>query len=82
MAERVHLRIDGVDHAVPAGLSVAAALNLAGRAHHRRSLTGERRAPLCGIGQCYECRLSIDGRPHQRGCQRLVTEGMDIATDA
>ena len=35
----------------------------------RQSITGEPRGPLCGVGICHECRLTIDGRPHQLSCQ-------------
>jgi sarcosine oxidase subunit alpha len=43
---------------------------------------GEPRAALCGMGICFECRVTIDGRTHQRGCMTIVVEGMDVATDA
>ncbi len=35
----------------------------------RTSVTGEPRAPLCGMGVCMECRATVDGVPHQRTCQ-------------
>ena len=41
---------------------------------------GEARAPLCGMGVCYECRVTIDGIPHQRACMTTVTRGMAIET--
>lgn len=47
----------------------------------RQSVSGESRFPLCGMGVCYECRVSINGVKHQRSCQTLVEEGMEVETD-
>jgi D-hydroxyproline dehydrogenase subunit gamma len=82
MSDRVVVRIDGRELEVSSGASVAAALLIAGVACFRRSVTGEPRAPLCGMGVCMECRVAIDGVPHCRGCQTLCTPGMEIQTDA
>ncbi len=43
-----------------------AALLSAGIAVLRRSPGGEPRGPLCGMGTCFECRVTIDGQPHRR----------------
>ena len=76
----VSLRIDGVPLTVPAEMTVAAAVLVSGGYHTRVSVSGERRAPLCGMGICFECRLTINGKAHQRGCQILCESGMDIRT--
>ena len=73
------ITIDGAAHAVAEGTSVASAL-LQANAHSRISLGGEPRQPLCGMGICYECRVTIDERPHQRSCQILCEPGMRIVT--
>ena len=44
----------------------------------RRSVTGAPRAPLCGMGICYECRVTIDGTPHRLSCQTLCADGMEV----
>lgn len=62
------------------GTSVAAALLNLGVAAFRRSVTGARRGPLCGMGICYECRVTIDGVPHRRACLVSVAEGMIVRT--
>ncbi len=67
---------------VEAGVSVAAAIALAGSAVTRRSVDGAARAPLCGMGVCQECRVTIDGRPHQLSCQTLCADGMHVVTGA
>ncbi len=64
----------------PPEATAAVACLLAGL-HSRRSSTGEPRAPLCGMGICFECRASIDGVPHERTCMVPCREGMRIETD-
>jgi len=58
----LNLVIDGEPCDVPAGISVAAALALAGNCATRSSVSGERRAPFCGMGVCQECRVTVNGR--------------------
>jgi len=80
-AERfVSIIADGRPVSVPVGVSVAAALVDLGVAAFRRSVSGEPRAPLCGMGTCYECRVTIDGVPHRRACLVLVADGMHVDT--
>jgi predicted molibdopterin-dependent oxidoreductase YjgC len=78
----VTLRIDAREIRVDAGVSVAAAIAIAGSGVTRRSVGGAPRAPLCGMGICQECRVTIDGRTHQLSCQTLCTEGMQVVTGA
>lgn len=79
--ERVKISVDGVDVIVSAGTSVAAAVLTAGISRFRRSVTGEARSALCGMGICFECRVTIDGRAHARSCQIICANGMDVRTD-
>lgn len=64
---------------VPDGITVAAALAIAGLAHTRISVSGMPRAPVCGMGICHECRVSIDGL-RRLACQTLVRDGMRVET--
>ena len=73
--------LNGRPATAAAGVSVAAAVLAAGVTAFRRSVTGEARGPLCGMGVCYECRLTIDGRPHQVSCQVVLGPGMVVRTD-
>ncbi|HWB85824.1 MAG TPA: (2Fe-2S)-binding protein [Bryobacteraceae bacterium] len=82
MPDPVELRVNGRPLTVSDGTTVAAALLSVGHAALRRSVTGEWRGPLCGMGICFECRITIDGRPHVRGCQVVCRSGMDVRTDA
>ena len=79
MPDAVVLTVNGSAVTVPPGATVAAAVALAGRAC-RRSVGGEPRGPLCGMGICFECRARIDGRAHQRSCEILCAEGMEVHT--
>ncbi|WP_271008126.1 (2Fe-2S)-binding protein [Paucibacter sp. B51] len=72
--------INGRALLVPAHCNVAAALQRAGLAHSRRSETGQPRAAFCGMGQCQECRVRIDGHDHRLACMTLVVDGMQIET--
>jgi len=76
----VLIRINGRAFEVPENATVAVALLMSGETTFRRSVSGELRAPLCGMGICFECRVTIDGRPHARSCQIPLREGMEIRT--
>jgi sarcosine oxidase subunit alpha len=80
MPETVTILINGRALTVPAGTSVAAALLMNGMVGFRTSVTGEPRTPLCGMGTCFECRLTIDGREHSRSCQIECRDGMEAVT--
>ena len=75
------LKVNGKPVAVPDGAMVSAAVALAGVTAFRKSATGEPRAPLCGMGICFECRVTIDGRAHVRSCQVPCRSGMEVRTD-
>ncbi len=75
----VTISLDGVLLRVPAGISVAAALLLAGVEHTRRSpVSSSPRAPYCMMGVCFECLMEIDGQPSTQACLVTVREGMDV----
>jgi hypothetical protein len=82
MADVVKLFVNGMDVAVPAGAMVSTAVAMAGIGGYRRSVSGEARGPLCGMGICFECRVTIDGRAHCRSCQIVCRPGMEVRTDA
>ena len=81
MPENVQLVVNGQAVCVPAGTTVAAALARAGIERFRRSVSGDGRAPLCGMGICFECRVTIDGLAQRRSCQTLCENGMEVRTD-
>jgi len=76
--EHIEIFIDGRAHRVIRGSTVAAALLNTGMRHWRRSVSGQPRAALCGMGVCFECRVNIDGQAHQRACQIVCAPGMRV----
>lgn len=59
------------------GQNVAAALTAAGVRSWRTTRRGQQpRGLFCGIGACFDCLLTIDGRPAQRACLVPVRDGM------
>jgi aerobic-type carbon monoxide dehydrogenase small subunit (CoxS/CutS family) len=81
MPETVTLSVNGVTIEMLADSMVSAAVLKTGTSAFRRSVTGEPRGPLCGMGICFECRVTIDGEPHCRSCQTVCRDGMDVRTD-
>jgi len=82
MSDQTLLHIDGQPVRVKAGSSVAAALRIAGgMGAARTSVTGQPRAPFCGMGVCQECRVQIDGR-RRLACQTVCADGMRVETTA
>jgi len=82
MAATVRILVNGTLLEVPKGVSLAAALLNAGYASFRTSIGGEARAPICGMGICFECRVTLDGVVGQRACLEPVREGMQVVLDA
>jgi aerobic-type carbon monoxide dehydrogenase small subunit (CoxS/CutS family) len=81
MPETVTLSVNGRSVTVPEGSPVAIAVALSGVTTFRRSVTDQARAPLCGMGICFECRVTIDDQPHARSCQIPCRAGMDVRAD-
>jgi D-hydroxyproline dehydrogenase subunit gamma len=76
----INLSVNGRWICVNAGTTVAAAILISGETTLRRSITGEPRGPVCGMGVCYECRVDIDGLRHCRSCQIVCRSGMQVVT--
>jgi sarcosine oxidase subunit alpha len=72
------ITINGQKHEVPQGISVASALSQAGIT--RRSVSGEPRGPLCGMGVCFECRVQVGNKKLVRACLVPCEDGMEIRT--
>ena len=75
----VEVQVDGTRVRIPVGSSVAAALAQQPPGRTRLSVSGQWRAPLCGMGVCHECRVMINGR-ERLACQTVCEDGMLIAT--
>ncbi len=81
MPETIALSVNGQRVVVPEGSTVATAVTLSSTTTFRRSVTNQPRAPLCGMGICFECRVTINGQAHARSCQIVCRAGMEISTE-
>ncbi len=79
MPETLTLTVNGQQLQVPSGATVAVALNILGQPC-RTSVSGQPRGPLCAMGICYECRVTINGIANRLACQVLCTPGMEVQT--
>ena len=81
--QRVSFTFDGRRFESMTGETVAFALWAAGvrvlgydeRHDHPRGVS-------CGIGHCYNCRVTIDGVPDVRSCITPVREGMQVVSQS
>lgn len=80
MNQFISVAINDQKVVVKPGISVAAAIALSGSPVTRTSVIGQARAPVCGMGICMECRVTIDGQAHQLACQTFCRNGMQIKT--
>jgi hypothetical protein len=80
MSDLLQLTVNGRRVQVPTGSVVAVAVALAEVGAYRHSVSGEPRAPLCGMGICFECRVTINGNAHCLSCQTVCEEGMAVVT--
>lgn len=78
----VAFRFDDRDVPAIEGETVAAALTAAGILKLRQARSGAPRGLWCGMGACFECVVTIDGRPEQRACLTKVADGMKVSSSA
>ena len=80
-AARVTLTVDGRSIEARQGDTVAAALLAAGVVQFRTTPVSEApRGPLCLMGVCFECLVTIDGAGSRQACLTLVADGMTVET--
>ena len=77
--DTVTVNFEGEPCEVPAGVSVAAAL-LGHTDEHicYSTAEGDKRAPYCLMGVCFECLVEIDGVKNRQACLEPVYEGMQV----
>jgi D-hydroxyproline dehydrogenase subunit gamma len=78
--ETVTITVDGRLLQAPAQATLAAVLLNEGYTRFRSSVGGADRAPLCGMGICFECRVRVDGLDQVRACMEPVRAGMEVVT--
>jgi D-hydroxyproline dehydrogenase subunit gamma len=80
MPDCVTLSVNGKAVSLPRGSVVAAAVAQAGFSNFGSSVSHEPRGPLCGMGVCFECCVTINGKAYSRSCLTLCEEGMEVQT--
>ena len=81
-AAAVRLSFDGREIEALPGETIAATLAAAGITAVRTARSGAPRGPFCGMGVCFDCLVTVDGRPNQRSCLTKVAAGMDVRSAA
>lgn len=77
--ETVNITIDGKCYKAKPGEVIAAAMLANGlRIHRHTARLGEPRGIYCGIGQCTDCVMTVNGAANVRTCITPVEEGMVI----
>lgn len=72
---------DGREIEALPGQTLAAALWSSGVTAWRTTRRGgEARGVFCGIGVCFDCLVTVDGRPNQRACLVPAAPGADVRT--
>lgn len=70
---------DGEAISFESGDTIAAAILRSGRKSLRRTrFHGEERSIFCGIGQCFDCIVIVDGRSNQRACLLRAEDGIQV----
>ena len=78
----ITFRFEGKEIHTLEGETVATALSAAGVLSIRGTLSGAPRGLHCGMGACFDCLVTIDGRASQRACLAAATDGMEVSGNA
>jgi predicted molibdopterin-dependent oxidoreductase YjgC len=77
----IRIFLDGRPIEAIEGEPIAAALNAAGIILCRYTAKrDEPRGIFCGIGQCCDCMMTVDGVANVRTCRAVVKDGMRVET--
>ncbi len=80
-AKMVEITVDGVTILAKAGEPILAALLAENIIINRYTVKrNEPRGLFCGIGQCTDCAMIVNGKPNVRTCITPVEQGMVIKT--
>ncbi|MBD3414150.1 MAG: (2Fe-2S)-binding protein [Candidatus Aminicenantes bacterium] len=80
--QKIKFKLNGKDTEAYEGETVLAALLAAGQKKIKiNPVSRKPRGALCGMGVCFECRVTIDGIPNVRACMTEVKPGMIIETN-
>lgn len=83
MRSGFEITFDGRTIPVAEGQTIAAALTAAGiRAWRTTRVGGGPRGLFCGIGVCFDCLVTVNGRQALRACQVEARPGDVVTHDA
>jgi len=69
----ISITVDGIQHQVAEGVSVAAALlSIQQRAWRLTRHNQEPRGVFCGIGVCFDCLVTVNGVANIRACLDVI----------
>ncbi|BCB76725.1 (2Fe-2S)-binding protein [Phytohabitans flavus] len=75
------IAFDGAPIPCRDGWTIGAALTAAGVRSWRTTREGQRpRGLFCGIGICFDCLVTVNGRPSLRACLVAAAPGDDVRT--
>ncbi|HVZ09278.1 FAD-dependent oxidoreductase [Rhodopila sp.] len=74
----IRFSFDGMPIEALEGETIAAALSAAGVVTFRHTPSGAPRGLHCGMGACFDCVVTVDGRIGQRACMTLAAEGQRV----
>lgn len=75
------ITVDGRPVPVTPGQTIGAALHAAGVRAWRTTRFGQRpRGLFCGIGVCFDCLVSVNGRAAERACLLQARPGDEVTT--
>ena len=81
MPKQLSISVNGQTIIVDEGVTIASALMNHKVEAFRQSIMGKSRMPLCGMGICFECRVTVNQTRHQRACMIMCEDRMEIVTD-
>jgi D-hydroxyproline dehydrogenase subunit gamma len=77
----IQILINGKPQTVDEDTSLLVVLLNNGLNAQRLSVSGANRSGICGMGICFECRVTVDGKV-VRACQTSCRNGMEVWLDA
>lgn len=80
-SRKININVDGEKIEAIEGESIASAIIASGKIVFRYTEKYKKpRSLFCGIGQCNDCMMIVDGVPNVKTCITPVREGMKIQT--
>ena len=79
--KQIEITVDGRAITALEGETIAAALSANNiRVFRQTTRFNTGRKMFCGIGQCTDCIMIVDGKPNVRTCVTRVKDGMSVET--